>query len=161
MVETQAELVIERTFDAPREKMWQAWTDGEKQRSWWGPKTYTAPSVTIDLRVGGKYLGVMRSPEGRDYWSTGVYRKIEPMSYLEMTDSFADEKGNVVSVAYYGMESDYPMELLVQVTFEDVGRQTHMKLKHIGFPAGELLEQCKIAWGESFDKLADILKKSS
>src|SRR5512145_956811 len=90
------ELVITRVFDAPRELVWKAWTDPERFKLWWGPESFTAPACEIDLRVGGKYLACMRSPEGQDYWSTGVYRDIVPMKRIVYTDSFADDKGNVV-----------------------------------------------------------------
>ena len=65
---------------------------------WWGPKDFTSPACAIDLCVGGKYLACMRSPEGRDYWSTGVYRAIVPKEKIVYTDNFADAKGNVVRV---------------------------------------------------------------
>lgn len=58
------ELIISRTFDAPRELVWRAWTVPEYTMRWWGPKDFTVPSSTIDLRVGGRYLNCMRSPEG-------------------------------------------------------------------------------------------------
>ncbi|HXL81520.1 MAG TPA: SRPBCC domain-containing protein, partial [Pyrinomonadaceae bacterium] len=54
------ELVITRFFDAPRELVWQAWTDPKQLVKWWGPKNFTAPVAKIDLRVGGKYLYCMR-----------------------------------------------------------------------------------------------------
>ena len=69
------ELTITRTFDALRELVWQAWTEPERVKGWWGPKAFTAPVSKINLRVGGKYLNCMRSPDGKDYWSTGVYRE--------------------------------------------------------------------------------------
>src|SRR5919204_652300 len=68
----------------------------EHFKLWWGPKDYTCPFCEMDLRVGGKYLNCMRSPKGRDYWSTGVFREILLMERLVFTDSFADEQGNVV-----------------------------------------------------------------
>ncbi len=64
---------------------------------WWGPKGFTSPACRIDLRVGGKYLFCTRSPDGRDFWSTGVYREILEPERIVCTDSFADEEGNVVS----------------------------------------------------------------
>ena len=73
------ELLITRVFDAPREFVWKAWTDPERFMRWWGPKNFTSPVSKIELRVGGTYLKCMRSPEGRDFWSTGVYREIVPM----------------------------------------------------------------------------------
>jgi uncharacterized protein YndB with AHSA1/START domain len=72
------ELIITRIFDAPRELVWKAWTEPEQLMRWWGPKSFTSPVCKIDLRVGGVYLYCMRSPEGQDYWNTGVYKEIIP-----------------------------------------------------------------------------------
>jgi len=94
------ELVITRTFDAPRELVWQAWTEPDRLMRWWGPKGFTAPVCTVDLRVGGRYLSCMRSPEGQDYWSTGVYQELVAPARLVYTDSFADEQGKWVVTAY-------------------------------------------------------------
>ena len=84
------ELVITRVLDAPREAAWKAWTDPTRFMLWWGPKGFISPACKIDLRVGGKYLACMRSPEGQDYWSTGVYREIVPKVKLVYTDNFSD-----------------------------------------------------------------------
>ena len=73
---SEQNLLITRTFDSPRELVWKAWTDPERVKRWWGPKGFTAPFCKIDLRVGGVCLNCMRSPDGKDYWSTGVYREI-------------------------------------------------------------------------------------
>ena len=56
------EIVITRLFDAPRELAWEVWTEPEFIMQWWGPKNFTSPSCTIDLRVGGSYLYCMRLP---------------------------------------------------------------------------------------------------
>jgi uncharacterized protein YndB with AHSA1/START domain len=95
------ELVIERIFDAPRELAWRAWTDPERMKRWWAPKDFTAPHITIDLQVGGKYVFCMRGPDGNDFWSTGVYREIVPMERIVCTDCFADEKGIAVPATHY------------------------------------------------------------
>ncbi|MHB8845862.1 MAG: SRPBCC family protein [Nitrospirota bacterium] len=152
------ELVMKREFNAPREEVWKAWTDPEIMKRWWGPKGFTAPVIKIDLRVGGTYLGCMRSPEGKDTWSTGVYQEIVPLEKIVTTDSFADEKGNVVPASRYGMAGDFPLELLITVTFEDVGRRTGMTLRHAGIPAGEMRKMTEAGWNESFDKLDEVLK---
>ncbi len=154
------ELVITRIFDAPRELAWKAWTDPERVKMWWGPKSFTAPACKIDLRVGGAYLYCMRSPEGRDYWSTGVYREIIPLERIVATDSFADEKGNAVPASHYGMPGDWPSELLVTVTFEEVNGKTKMTLRHAGIPAGEMSDMAGEGWNGSFDKLAEHLAKA-
>ncbi|HET7319429.1 MAG TPA: SRPBCC domain-containing protein [Nitrospirota bacterium] len=156
-IKNKEELTIARIFDAPRELMWKAWTDPEHLKKWWGPKYFTAPYSMIDLRVGGRYLHAMRGPDGKDYWSTGIYREIVPLERFVCTDSFADDKGNVVPASHYGMAGDWPLELRVKVTFEDLGGRTKMTLRHEGIPAGPMLEQCEIGWSESFDKLAEYI----
>jgi uncharacterized protein YndB with AHSA1/START domain len=152
------EIVITRIFDAPRELVWKAWTEPEHFKRWWGPKNFTAPVCKVDPRVGGVYLYCMRSPEGQDYWNTGVYKEIIPMERLVYTDSFADEKGNVVPATHYGMSADFPLELLVTVTFEEQGGKTKMTLRHVGIPAGEMSDLTAAGWNESFDKLSESLK---
>jgi len=156
----QRELVIERIFDAPRELVWKAWTDPEHVMRWWGPKGFTSPACEIDMRVGGKYLWAMRSPEGQDLWSTGVYREIVPFDRLVCTNSFADENGNAVPASHYGITADLPLEMVATVTFEEVDGKTKLTLRHEGFPPGEMSEMAQAGWKESFDKLADYLVKA-
>jgi uncharacterized protein YndB with AHSA1/START domain len=161
---TQQELVIERIFDAPRELVWKAWTEPERMMRWFGPKGFTTPHCEIDLRVGGKILNCMRGPAGtdfdKDFWSTGVYREIVPLERIVCTDSFADEHGNVVPATHYGMTGDVPLEMLVTVTFEDLGGKTRMTLRHEGLPAGEMRDGAGVGWSESFDKLAEVLAQA-
>jgi uncharacterized protein YndB with AHSA1/START domain len=152
-------LVITRVFEAPRELVWKAWTEPEMAKKWWGPQGFTCPFCTIDLRVGGTYLNCMRSPEGQDYWSTGVYREIIPPERLVCTDCFADEQGNVVPAPHYGMSADFPLEMPVTVTFEEEQGKTKFTLRHEGLPPGEDLDNCRIGWSQSFDKLAELLAK--
>lgn len=156
----ERELVIMRVFDAPRELVWKAWIDPERVRRWWGPKNFTAPVCKINLRVGGAYLYCMRSPEGQDYWSTGVYREIVPPERIVCTDSFADEKGNTVPASHYGMDGDWPSALLVTVTFEEHEGKTKFTLRHVGIPAGQMRELARAGWNESFDKLAEALAEA-
>ena len=152
------ELLITRFFDSPRELVWKAWTDPDHFKHWWGPKNFTAPFCKMDFHVGGKYLYCMRSPEGQDYWSTGVYKEIVPKERIVFTDSFADAEGNVVPATDYGMSPDFPLETLVTVTFEDYVGKTKMTLRHVGMPLGETSEQAGAGWNESFDKLAESLR---
>ena len=154
----EQELVITRVFDAPRERVWKAWTEPEQVKRWWGPKHFTSPFSKIVLREGGKYLFCMRSPEGKDFWSTGIYEEIVPLQSLVCTDSFADENGNVVPASYYGLPGDWPLELLVTVTFEEKNGKTIMTLVHEGIPSGTMRDNTEIGWSESFDKLVESLK---
>ncbi|HAR43950.1 MAG TPA: ATPase [Bdellovibrionales bacterium] len=151
-------VIVTRTFDAPRAFIFDAFTDPGLVGRWWGPKGFTTPFCNIDLRVGGTVLSCMRSPEGKDFWSTGVYREILRPERIVSTDSFADEKGKVVPASYYGMSAEFPMEMLIQVTlFEEQGK-TKLVLEHIGIPASEH-ENCAAGWNESFDKLADFARE--
>src|SRR5262245_41399320 len=127
---TGQDLVITRVFDAPRALVWKAWTEPEHFKKWWGPKDFTAPVAQIDLRVGGKYLACMRGPDGKDYWSTGVYREIVPNERLVYTDSFADARGNPVPASDYGMGGDWPMESVVTVILEEYQGKTRFTLRH-------------------------------
>lgn len=145
-------LVITRTFDAPKQLVWKAFTEPEYVKKWWGPENYTAPICQIDLRVGGGYFYCMRSPEGKDFYSKGIYRDIVSQQRLVMTDSFADEKGNIVPASYYQMPGDWPMELEVKISFKEEAGKTKMTLEHIGLPA-EIFDMCEEGWNQSFDKL--------
>ena len=150
-------LVIERDFDAPRELLWRAWTESDLAKLWWGPANYTSPFAQFDLRVGGKFLFCMRSPEGLDIWSTGEYLEIDYPNLLVCTDHFADEHGNVVPGSIYGMSEDFPLELLVKTTFEQLpGGRTRFTLRHENMPPDELVPS-RGGWGESFDKLDRLL----
>lgn len=154
---TTQPLIITRTFAAPRAQVWEAWTDPERTKRWWGPKNFTAPVCKIDLRVGGTYLNCMRSPDGEDFWSTGTYREIVAPARLVCTDSFADKDGNIVPASHYNMSGDWPLTLQITVTLEEQGEKTLLTLRHDGLPAGEMRTMCAAGWNESFDKLAMIL----
>lgn len=129
-METPVPLVITRTFDAPKEAVFQYWSDPEKFKKWWGPKDYVCNFCRLNFKTGGRYLVSMTSPEGADVWSAGTYRSVVPNEKIVETDSFADENGTVVPASFYGMEGDWPIEFLVTVTFEDVGGKTKMTLTH-------------------------------
>ncbi len=159
MIAIENELIIMRVFNAPSQIVWKAWTDPDHFVHWWGPKNFTSPVCKIDFRVGGRYLFCMRSPEGQDYWSTGIYRELIPLKWIVYTDSFADEEGNLVPASHYGLTGDWPSELTVTVTFEESGGKTKMTLRHVGIPPGLMSDNTKLGWNESFDKLAESLRK--
>jgi uncharacterized protein YndB with AHSA1/START domain len=152
-------VVITRIFKAPVERVWAAWTEPEQLQKWWGPKDFTAPSASIDLRVGGKYLFCMRGKPGpdmpsQDFWSTGTYVEIVPMKKLVCDDSFADADGNVVSPGEYGM-ADFPEVMRVQIDFEQLSDgTTKMTLTHNGAPAGGNADNMMDGWNQSLDKMA-------
>ncbi len=155
------ELVITRDFDAPRDLLWKAWTEPKHVMAWWGPKGFTSPACKIDLRVGGKFLSAMRSPQGDVIWGVGTYRELVKPERIVVTDSFANEKGEVVPGTHYGMSASFPLELLITLTFETISGGTRMTLKHagIGGLSDADREGMRQGWSESFDKLAVYLKK--
>ncbi len=150
-------LKITRIFNAPRERVWQEWTNADLVKCWWGPKDYTSPYARLDVHEGGKYLTCMRGPDGKDVWSTGTFKEIQEPNRIVYSDSFADEHGNQVPATYYGMGTDIPLELEVELTLEDLGGKTRMTLEHCGLPAGEIRDQTREGWNQSFDKLEDCL----
>ena len=162
------ELVITREFDAPRERVWKAWTDPEMLKRWWGPEQFTAPSIKIDLRVGGQYIFTMHGPAGSpfdvDMFSAGVFKEIVPNEKLVLTDYFSDKDGNKVDPTESGMDPDFPKESTYTVLFEDIGGgRTRLSLV---FPKPEseaqyqaiLNSRMEEGWNSSLNKLAEALR---
>jgi uncharacterized protein YndB with AHSA1/START domain len=153
------EQVIERVFDAPRELLWRAWTDPEWFMRWWGPAPFTSPWVQMDLQPGGRFVWVMRDPDGQEYYTVGEFREIDPPSRLVYTDSFGDAEGNVVSPTTYGMGDDFPVTTVVTVTFEDLGGQTRLRIASDQAVPGNMWEMASAGWYSSLDKLAAVVTK--
>jgi uncharacterized protein YndB with AHSA1/START domain len=152
------DVVITRIINAPRTLVFKAWTDPAMVMKWWGPEGFTSPACKIDFRVGGSYLFCMRSPEGQDIWSTGIYREIVINERIVYTDSFADEKGNVVSGSYYGMDG-LPEKFTITLLFEDRGSQTKFTLRHQGLPDGPMIEMTEAGWTSSLIRLEESIAK--
>jgi len=146
-------VVIERTFDAAVDLIWQMWTQPEHFKKWYGPKGFTVPVADMELRVGGKRLVCMASPDGSmKMWTTGEYIEIVPNERLVYTESLSDENGNVVSPSAMGMPDGYPATTEVTVLLEDLGGRTKMMMTHAGVPADS---GAGGGWEQAFDKLAD------
>jgi uncharacterized protein YndB with AHSA1/START domain len=158
----EKELVITRLFDAPLEKVWKAWTDVETFKKWWGPKGFTAPDVTLDVKVGGKYHASMLGPDDTKVWSGGVYKEVIPHQRLVVTDYFSNEKGDKLRPAKFGMNPDFPEESDVTVTFEDEDGKTRLTVTYAPQSAAafEAMKQSGMeqGWNQSLDKLAESLK---
>jgi uncharacterized glyoxalase superfamily protein PhnB/uncharacterized protein YndB with AHSA1/START domain len=154
-------IVITRTFNAPLELVWDAWSKPEHYKRWWGPEGFTCPYADIDFRKGGKYLSSMRASDGNEYWGTGEFREIIPLKKIVYTDNFADDKGNIVSGDYYGMEGDWSKDMFVTITFEEVNGKTKMILQHEGLPAGEHSRNAKTGWEESLNKMERFLSEET
>jgi uncharacterized protein YndB with AHSA1/START domain len=113
-------LTFERVFDAPRELVFQAFTEPRRLAEWFGPKGWTLPECDVDLRPGGEWRYTMRGPNGETSRGIAVYREIKPPERLVYTDAFADEAGN---------ESPTMPRTLVSVTFEDLEGKTRLTMR--------------------------------
>jgi uncharacterized protein YndB with AHSA1/START domain len=161
-VKTQ-DLLITRILDAPLELVWQAWTDCEQVKRWWGPKDYISPKCSLDLRVGGKFLFAMRAPVeqgGLDSYTAGVYQKIVPPQLLEFSQYLADKDGNRLDPAEIGMPADFPKEMRTVVGFKAKGEMTELTIRVSGWTEGQMYVYALAGWHQSIDKLAVALSNS-
>lgn len=157
-------IIITKTFNAALTKVWQAWTDPKKVKKWWGPKGFSAPSIKIDLQVGGKYIFCMHGPKGsewdKDMYSAGKYLEIIPMEKLVITDYFSDQDGNKVAPTQEGMDANMPDEMKVEVTFKKINdKQTTLTIFYPRPKSDAAFEAMKKSgmndgWLSSLDKLA-------
>jgi uncharacterized protein YndB with AHSA1/START domain len=151
-------MVITRVFDAPRELVWKAWTDPKYVMQWWGPKGFTAPFCQMDVRVGGKSLFCMKSPDGQECWNLVEYHEVVLHEKIVSSMHFSDSKGNKVDPAQLGMEYEAIDGAYDVTLFEDLGNgQT--KLTQIG---NEPMESAKESgqmegWIQILDKLAAVI----
>ncbi|HMM34664.1 MAG TPA: SRPBCC family protein [Thermoanaerobaculia bacterium] len=81
------DLVLEREIDVPVQLVWEAWTSPESIREWFCPKPWSVSSCEIDLRPGGRFNTVMRSPEGEEFPNSGCYLEVVPNERLVFTDT--------------------------------------------------------------------------
>lgn len=155
------EAVVTRVFDAPRDAVWKAWTDPAQFKQWWGPKKHSVPECQIDLRVGGRYLLCERAADGFLLWVTGTYREIVAPERIVTTLSFADSRGNLVPPSHYGLHAGLPMEMLITLTLEARGGKTAVTVRQAGLLNDQIKEGVGEGWGEGFDKLAALLKRTA
>jgi uncharacterized protein YndB with AHSA1/START domain len=145
------ELVINRVINAPREKVYRAWTEAELLKQWFTPRPWTTPVVETDVRPGGANLFVMRGPDGNEFPNRGVYLEVVPNKRLVFTDAYTQ-----------AWEPSAKPFMTVVLTFEDAGvgqtnytarvlhwttadREAHEKM---GFHAG---------WGKATDQLEALV----
>ena len=151
-------MTITRTFDAPRELLWKAWTDPAYVMQWWGPQGFTSPVCHIDFRVGGKFLCCMQAPDGQQFWNAGDYHEIVPQQKIVSSMYFADKDGNRVEPAHYGIEHEAIEDAHDTALFDDLG-DGRTRLTFIG---NETMESAKESgqlegWVQILDKLAAVV----
>src|SRR5438445_13670197 len=112
---------LQRTFQAPREKVFQAWTRPEDLKRWSAPGDLTTPVAEVDLRVGGRYRIDMRAPDGTLHRVTGTYREVDPPNRLVYTWQWETTPGAT--------------ETLVTVAFHDRAGPAGAQVSRDGHPA--------------------------
>jgi len=160
------DFVIARSFDAPRERVWQALTDAERMKEWWGPTGFTVFFAQMDLRPGGVFHCGMRSFEGYKMWGKYTYREVAAPERLVFVHSFSNEAGGVTR---HPIVPTWPMETLTTLTFdEEPGGKTKLTVRWSAHNPTEVERKTfdmshaalKMTWNGTFDQLAAYLAKS-
>jgi uncharacterized protein YndB with AHSA1/START domain len=151
------ELTITRTFDAPRELVWKAWTDPNLLRQWFGPRGVTNPICEVDARKGGTIYVVMEAgPElgpakGMRWPMKGTFEEVNPYERFVFTAGALDDKQGIM------------LENRQTVTLEEVDGKTKMTL-HIAVTmvtknAGQAIAGMEAGVNQQVDKLGEFLMK--
>ena len=136
-------LRMERTFQAPAQKVFDAWTSEEVMRRWWHAEHDWETTVAeVDLRVGGEVRVVMRNPHtGDEYGGGGRYTIIEPPERLAFTWVWDD-----------GTQSQ-----MIELEFEEADGVTTVRFSHSGLWDEESVRSHEGGWGNAFDNLARVV----
>ncbi|MES1160637.1 MAG: SRPBCC domain-containing protein [Bacteroidota bacterium] len=137
-------LTVIRTFNAPLDLVWKAWTESEILDQWWAPKPYRAETKKMDFREGGYWLYCMVGPSNDHAWCRVDYITIQPKKTITSTDAFCDEQGKInqdFPVMDWRKEftaKDNTTSVRVEVTFEnEADMETIIKMGfQEGFTAG-------------------------
>lgn len=151
---SEYDLTITRTFDAPRERVWDAWTEPAQVEQWWGPKGFTSTVHEMDVRPGGTFRIDMEAPDGTVYPDEGDFHEVDEPERLVITSrAFEDDDGS------------YRLEVRNAVTFADRGDTTELTLEAEVLKATEdmagPLEGMEQGWSQSLDKLAESVDRSA
>ena len=143
----QQKILITRIFDAPRERVFRAWTDPDEVAAWYGPEHVDTPRerIHIDLRVGGRYELTMVQRDGGAEYALGyeILELVEPELLVMRSDPMPE----------VGMHEP----TITRVEFHDHGDKTRMTLVDGPYPAGAGRGHAEQGWNETFDKLARLV----
>jgi uncharacterized protein YndB with AHSA1/START domain len=146
------DLVLTRIFDAPREKIYRAWTDPDLLKQWFAPPPYKTSVAELDVRPGGANLIVMQGPDGGEMPNRGVYLEVVPNERLVFTNAYTEA----------WIPSDKPF-MTVVLTFEDQGGKTKYTalVRHWSVADREMHENMGFhkGWGQCADQLAAVVAK--
>jgi uncharacterized protein YndB with AHSA1/START domain len=134
---------IERTFDAPAEVVFDAWTSPEVMRRWFHCEPdWETPQAEVDLRVGGKVRVVMRRPDGTEVGASGEYTLIDRPRRLQMTWTFDDEPSN---------------RQRIELSFSESEGSTTVVMVNRGISTAERRDAQHDGWEGCFDELGKAL----
>lgn len=153
------DLVLERIVDVPPELVWKAWTTPEHIKKWFTPAPWTTVNCEIDLRPGGIFRTVMRSPEGEEFEGAGCYLEIVENEKLVWTNALepgyrpagpasGPECADIVFTAVITLEPDEKGTKYTALAMhkDEAGRKKH---EDMGFHDG---------WGKALDQLVAHVK---
>ena len=158
--------VISRVYDAPRARVWKAWTEPEQLKKWWSPRGFKTHTCKVDLRPGGVFLYGMTAADGSDMWGKFVYREIAAPKKLVFIVSFSDPKGGVTR---HPSSPGWPLQILSTVQFDEQGagktRVTVAWLPHEATDAERKTfedgrDSMNQGWTGTLDQLTDYLQKA-
>jgi uncharacterized protein YndB with AHSA1/START domain len=145
------EIVSERTFDAPRERVFAAFVDPELIPDWWGPHGGTTIVDQMDVRPGGAWRYIYRDDNGEEVAFRGVYREVTPPERLAQSFEYEPMPGHIsIDIS----------------TFEDLGdgRTKVTTVSQFHTPEerdGMLGSGMEKGMGETYDRLEELLAKGS
>jgi uncharacterized protein YndB with AHSA1/START domain len=156
------ELVITRTFDAPRELVFKAFAEVERLARWWGPKGCTVDASTLDFRPGGVFHYRMAFPGHPDMWGRFTYREIVPPERIVWVNAFSDPDGNLTRAPF---GDTIPLEILNTVSLEEQGGKTVLTLHSSPLDATPeevatfegMFDSMHQGWGGTWDQLETYL----
>ncbi|MBV8976820.1 MAG: SRPBCC domain-containing protein [Alphaproteobacteria bacterium] len=125
---------LSRTFDAPLDLVWLAYSQEEHLAKWWGPKGFDWVSGTLDFRPGGRFHYCMRAPNGQEMWGLFRYREIVPKTQVVFTNSFSNAAGEIVRAPF---AANFPREVLNDVRFSQAGGRTTIAMTGTPYEASE------------------------
>jgi len=144
-ISSDLELIIIRTFHAPRELVWKAWTEIELLERWICPRDFKVTFCQGELTIGGRWKTGMQSPDGTEHICGGEYREIVQPSKLVFTHAWEDENGELGPLT------------LVSVTLADEKEKTLMRFEQTGFISVESRDGHEDGWTGAFDNLSTFL----
>jgi uncharacterized protein YndB with AHSA1/START domain len=147
------EIVMERVFDAPRERVFEVFTKAEHIQKWWGPKKVGIPVVEFDARVGGAIFVGERGADGAMHYFAGVVREIVPPSRVVIAFHVVDEDRRRVGLRGAAIPDEWEGEIVQEATLASDGTRTRVTIRLTGFPSEQWGEMAKYGLAESFDRV--------